>query len=232
MNRHHAIAVLAGCAVLAWSGPAALAQSGDPNSILNQSSTLLKEQQELDARISASRSRLDELKQQQQRLNQETDRLKGDRDTHQSLCGSPGTYYSMRAECDQQAADLANANQNLSRQQREVGQRYQSTLSEADLLKKRQEILQQQASEAQRQLNQMPLSGEARDCVERLKKDNLNASVSAYQQCLDRSSGVRSQLNPEPSRFPQLDKPGPIEQMGIEDEKRRKRKAREAERGY
>jgi len=232
MKRHHTIAALAGCAALTWAGPAAFAQSGDPNSILNQSSTLLKEQQELDARISASRSRLEELKQQQQRLNQETDRLKSDRDTHQSLCGSPGTYYAMRAECDQQSADLANAGQNLSRQQRDVGQRYQSTLSEADLLKKRQEILQQQSGEMQQKLKGMELSGATKDCVDRLKKDNLGASVSAYEQCLGRTGGAQSQLSPDQPRFPQLDKPGPIEQMGIEDEKRRKRKAREAERGY
>lgn len=232
MSRLTAMAILAGSALLAGGGTAVFAQSGNPGSVLNQSSTLLKEQQELDARISASRARLEELKREQQQLNQQSQRLNDDRQTNQSLCGSPGTYYAMRAECDQQSQDLSNASQNLSRQQRETGQRYQSATSEADLLKKRQERLQEQAEDMKQKLGRMELSGATKDCVERLKRDDLNASVAAYQKCLDGTGGAQSQLRPEQQRFPSLDTPGPIEQMGIEDEKRRKRKAREAERGY
>lgn len=230
MKLYRAIVTLAGLAVLAMSGLAS-AQSSDPNSVLNQSSTLLKEQQELDARISASRSRLEELKQQEQRLNQETQRLQNQRETNQSLCGSSATYWSLRAECDQQSADLSNAGQTLNRQQRDLGQSYQSATSETKALQKRQEALQQQSGDLQQKLKGLDVSSSVRDCMERMKKDNLSATVSAYQQCSEGGAAAQSQLRPE-ERFPSLDKPGPIEQMGIEDEKRRKRKQREAERGY
>lgn len=230
MKHYRVLVTLAGSAVLAMTGPV-WGQSSDPNSVLNQSSTLLKEQQELDARISASRSRLEELKQQEQRLNQETQRLQDQRETHQSLCGSSATYWSLRAECDQQNANLSNAAQNLSRQQQDVDRSYQSATSKTKALQKRQEALQQQSQEMQEKLKGLDVSSSVKECMDRMKKDNLSASVSAYQQCSEGGASAQSLLRPE-ERFPSLDKPGPIEQMGIEDEKRRKRKQREAERGY
>lgn len=231
MNRHLKFISMAGIAavMIGLDGTSAFPQDSGALDVLKQSSTLLKEQQALDARLGNSNTRLEELKMEQQRVNEQTERLKTDRETNQSMCGG-ASYYVQRAECDQQATDIANSSQNLSRQQQDLSQRRQSTTAEVESLKTRQEKLKQQTAVMDEKLKRLELSGTAaQECLARLPKNDFISKVQAYEQCWDGTSAAQPALRSEQSTGPSMEKPGPIEQMGIEDEKRRKRRAKQAE---
>jgi predicted nuclease with TOPRIM domain len=217
--------LLAGWAV--WMGGAgstgAYAQINEASDVLNQSSTLLREQQELDARLGVNRARLEELQLEQKRMNSETERLNADREANQSLCGGV-LYYTQRAECDQQSANITNSSQNLTRQRADIGQRWKSTTAEIESLKARREKLDKEAEAMNEKLRGLELSGAAKECLARLPQGDLNARVTAYQQCWDGTSSAEPRFKQETPTAPAVEKPGPIEQMGIEEEKRRKRR--------
>jgi chromosome segregation ATPase len=231
MNRHLRFISMAGLVALTigLDGTAAFPQDSGALDVLKQSSTLLKEQQALDARLGNSNARLEELKMEQQRVNEQTERLKTDRETNQSVCGG-ASYYIQRAECDQQISDIANNSQNLSRQQQDLSKRRQSTAAEVESLKARQDKIQQQTKVMDEKLKRLELSGTAaQECLARLPKDDFSAKVRAYEQCWDGTSAAQPALRSEQQTVPSMEKPGPMEQMGIEDEKRRKRRAKQAE---
>jgi predicted nuclease with TOPRIM domain len=231
MNRHLGLIGILGLVALmiGLDGSAAFPQDSGALDVLKQSSTLLKEQQALDARLGNSNARLEELKMEQQRVNEQTERLKADRETNQSMCGG-ASYYIQRAECDQQITAIANSNENLSRQQRDISQRRQSTAAEVEALKMRQEKLKQQTAAMDEKLKRLELSGTAaQECLARLPRNDFSSKVRAYEQCWDGTSAAQPALRSEEPIAPSMEKPGPIEQMGIEDEKRRKRRAKQAE---
>jgi len=229
MSRHLGMAVMTVCTVFGVNGGTpASAEEFDAAKLLFDGAKVITEQREIEAKLEALRAKTDELRSERQRINRQAEQIAGERQVNQDTCSMPAYYYTHRAECDQGGARLSTGGVEADRQRREVGQRLESTDAEVESLRARRDQLKRQAEAMERQFKQLEWSGTAQECVSRLPKDDLGSMVSAYQQCWDGTSADQPRLKPESRNVPTLT-PGPIEQMGIEDEKRRRRKARQKE---
>jgi regulator of replication initiation timing len=226
MKRHLRF-LLTGCALLLSGVQGVPAFSQDASDVLKQSSTLLKEQQELDKRLGTNQVQREELDRKRFDVNRQAEQLNNDQQNNQNLCGTTASYYAHKMECDAQTSDLSQRSATVGKQQRELRERYQSTTSEEDLLKAREEQLKERAAIMDEKLKDVELSGSlARECLAQQPMNNPAERAKAYERC---SIIGQPKLKSESASIPQVEKPGPIEQMGIEDEKRRKRRARQKE---
>ncbi|MBM4132681.1 MAG: hypothetical protein FJ245_02835 [Nitrospira sp.] len=211
-----------------WSGGPALAQSTDPSQLLGSGSNLLKQQQDVESRLAESQAKRQELEQERRRLLEEAGRNRDERATYNKTCESSVFTFANPGQCAFDGARLSRDGSEVGRQIDEVNRRMETLNSEAGRLKTQKEQLKQQADSLDSKLNQVEFSGVTKECVGQQKTGGLQGTVSAYERCWDGTSADQPRFKSE-SPTSSLPSIGPIEQMGIEDEKRRRRKARQKE---
>ncbi|MDE3118590.1 MAG: hypothetical protein KGO52_14835 [Nitrospirota bacterium] len=230
MRHHLGISRLALCVTVsvAWFiGPAA-AQNLDPSSVLYDSASVLREQQEVESKLAASRARLQDLQFQEGELNRQASENESDRSVTSTSCSTAQYYYTHRSECTSGSDRLSSDAGDIARQQSDIADQIRTTNAEVEQLTNRRQQLLRQGESMESKLKRLEISGTSRECLDRQSASGLQDMVSAYERCWDRSSASQPRFKPEPSNAPTLT-PGPIEQMGIEDEQRRRRKARQKE---
>ncbi|MFM8550784.1 MAG: hypothetical protein ACKOCD_00455 [Nitrospiraceae bacterium] len=209
-------------------GAPAWAETADPASVLSDSSSLVREQQDVESKLAETRARLQELQNRERDLNRPSRENERDRVTNSVSCSTPEYYYTHRTECTSGSDRFSSNSNDLSRQQGGLAEQLRSTNAEVERLTNRRKELMRQGESEEDKLKRLEFSGVTQECVKQQSGAGLQGAVSAYQRCWDGTSADQPRLAPETSNVPSLS-PGPIEQMGIEDEKRRRRRAREAE---
>ncbi|TAJ10056.1 MAG: hypothetical protein EPO61_04900 [Nitrospirae bacterium] len=188
MTKQLGLALMTVCAVSFWGGVAALAGDGTPAQPPNDSSSVLKEQQDVESRLAESQAKRQELERERKRILNEAGRNSEERASYSKACetggyaSGEGYSYTSPAQCAFDKAQISSGGAEVNRQLNEVNRRLEGLNSEANQLAGQREQLKRQA--------------------ESLKFK---------------------------SEVPTLQSIGPIEQMGIEDEQRRRRKARQKE---
>lgn len=230
MRTYLGLAMMTVCAAALGGGFPAPAYPDDLDAarLLSDSKRLLQEQQEIEKRLANSQARTEELRLERERMNREAERINDERQTTRDLCGTSAYYYTHRAECEQGNSQLSTRRAEVDEQQRAIGRRFEATTSEIESLKTRREQLKRQSETLDSTLKRLEFSGVTQECVGQQPSSGLQDRVSAYERCWDGTTADKPRLRPETSNVPSLS-PGPIEQMGIEDEKRRRRKARQKE---
>jgi hypothetical protein len=220
---------LIGAAVcsLGWFCAPAFAQNQNPAGLLSKSSSLLREQQEIESKLAASQAKLQTLQSQQKLLQGEAGENQTNRAVNQENCQG-SSYYWHRGDCDLAQQQLSSREQNIQGRQGDVTEQIRSTSAEIEQLTNRRNQLMRQGESMDEQLKRLEFSGVTQECVGQQPSSGLQDRVSAYERCWDGTTADKPRFRPETSNVPSLS-PGPIEQMGIEDEKRRRRKARQKE---
>lgn len=216
MNRSAGMAIVMVCATTLGSwflAPAFADDMDDAAKLLLDSSRLLSERQEVEAKLAASQARAQELELERRRAKQQAEQINNERQADQSTCGLLGYQYTHLAECEQSGAQLSTRSADVDHQKYEAGRQLETTNSEVELLKARQEQLERQAEMMELKFKRLELSGTAQECVSRLPKDNLESAVAAYQQCWDGTSSAEPRFKPEQKGPPALKsaEPGPKE---------------------
>jgi uncharacterized protein YlxW (UPF0749 family) len=220
---------LIGAAVcsLGWFCAPAFAQNQNPAGLLSKSSSLLREQQEIESKLAASQAKLQTLQSQQKLLQGEAGENQTNRAVNQENCQG-SSYYWHRGDCDLAQQQLSSREQNIQGRQGDVTEQIRSTSAEIEQLTNRRNQLMRQGESMDEQLKRLEFSGVTQECVGQQPSSGLQDRVSAYERCWDGTTADKPRFRPETSNVPSLSH-GPIEQMGIEDEKRRRRKARQKE---
>lgn len=231
MKKHLGIVIVTVCA--AWwgsgAGAPAFAEELDAGKMLFDSAELLNQQQEVEAKLAAIRAQQQELEAERSRLQGQAGQYNEQRQANETTCGS-GSYYTMHmAQCEQERSNLSTGGADLGQKQTNVSKQLQNVTTEGEQLKAKKEQLDRQAEAMTLKLKRLELSGVAQECASRLPKDNLESMVATYQQCWDGTSSAEPHFKPKSPTGPSVGGIGPLEQMGIEDEKRRKRRAKQLE---
>jgi hypothetical protein len=212
--------------VCLW-GPA-LAQVSDPAQLLGKGSDLLKQQQAVESGLAEGQAKRQELERERRRLLEQAGRNSDERAAYSRTC-EPGPYgYANPSQCAFDGARLSRDRSEVDRRLSEVNAQMESLGSERSRLTQQQEQLKRQADALDKQLGQVEFSGVTKECVGQQKTGGLQGTVSAYERCWDGTSADRPRYQAD-SPASSLPSVGPIEQMGIEDEQRRRRKARQKE---
>ncbi len=221
------VSALIGAAVFSagWLCAPSLAQNQDPAGLLSKSSSLLREQQEIESKLAASQAKLQTLQSQQKLLQGQASENQNNRAVNQENCQG-SSYYWHRGDCDFTQQQLSAREQGVLGRQGDVAEQIRSTSAEVEQLTNRRNQLMRQGESMEDQLKRLEFSGVTKDCVGQQGAGNLSGTVSAYERCWDGTSAAQPRFK---SEAPTLESIGPIEQMGIEDEKRRRRKARQKE---
>ncbi len=156
------------------------------------------------------------------------ERINNKRQVTRDTCGTPTYYDTHRVECEPGDSRLSTRRAEADERQRAIGRRFDATTSEIESLKAQREQLNRQSETLNPTLTRLEFSGVTQECVGRQPSSGLQDRVSAYERCWDGTTADQPWLRPEMSNVPSLS-PGPIEQMGIEDEQRRRRKAKQKE---
>lgn len=229
MTTRVGFSTLIGAAVcsLGWFCAPAFAQNQDPAGLLSKSSSLLREQQEIESKLAASQAKLQALQSQQQSLQGQAGENQRNQAVNQENCQG-SLYYWHRGDCDMAQQQLSSREQGIQGQRGDITEQIRSTSAEIEQLTNRRNQLMRQGESMDQQLKRLEFSGVTQECVGRQSSSGLKDRVSAYERCWDGTTADQPRLRPETQNVPSLS-PGPIEQMGIEDEKRRRRKARQKE---
>lgn len=182
MTKQLGLALMTVCAVSFWGGVAALAGDGTQSQPPNDSSSVLKQQQEVESRLADSQAKRQELERERRRILNEAGRNSEERASYSKVCETGPYTFANPAQCAFDGARISRDGAEVNRQLNEVNRRLEGLNSEANRLAGQRQQLKRQA------------------------------------ESLEFKSEV-----------PTLPSIGPIEQMGIEDEQRRRRKARQKE---
>nr|MBI3614191.1 hypothetical protein [Nitrospirota bacterium] len=181
MAKQLGLALMTVCTVSfwSWSGVAALAGDVTPS---NDSSSVLKQQQDVESRLAEGQAKRQELEQERRRLLDQAGRNSDERASYSKTCETGPYTFASQSQCAFDGARISRDGSEVNRQLGEVNRRLEGLNSEANQLAGQRQQLKRQA------------------------------------ESLEFKSEV-----------PTLPSIGPIEQMGIEDEQRRRRKARQKE---
>lgn len=230
MAKQFGLFLMTVCALSFWSwgGVAALAGDVNPSQLLNDSSSILKQQQDVESRLAESQSRRQELELERRRLLDEAGRNSDARASYSKTCESGPFTFANPSQCAFDGARISRDGTEVNRQLNDVKERTERLNSDTNQLTGQKEQLKRQADSLDSKLKQLEFSGVTKECVEQQSGKGLQGSVSAYQRCWDGTSADQPRFKSE-SPTSSLPSIGPIEQMGIEDEKRRRRKAKQKE---
>ncbi len=233
MSRSFGLLLLAGGTMLGAGvvADAALALDPDPYKYLQESSSLIQQQQDIEAQLSANRAKLQELQYRRGGIQYDSGRNLEDLAITNSLCSRPDYRFGHSAECSTDSGRLSSRGSDLSQEQTATLEQIQAVNREIERLTVRKRELEMRNDSVESTLKRMEFSGMTQECIDRQPTETLRDRVSTYERCWSGTSDAQPRFKSDPSKAPILT-PGPIEQMGIEDEQRRRRKARQkAERG-